>query len=236
MKVERTHADRDTRTTTPSTECWVGLRPRVDRRGSAYTRLMRAFLALLLALILVAVVADPAWAVSPKDRRFVSARHGLSVEAPPGWTLSTHTGFPTVLVLLLHPDGSRISLAASETPANDARALVESTRGALEQQNMKVLTIRAGARNGVQVEAETIDHAEAIVQLYIVRAPAPDGPRQAVVVSLISTPAALVAHRSELDFVVARLGLNQIAGPTAATAATSKVGSAGERSPEKDRR
>jgi hypothetical protein len=190
----------------------------------------------ILALVLIALVADPAWALSPKDRRFVSARHGLTVEAPPGWTLSTHTGFPTILLLLLHPDGSRISLAASETPASDARALVELNRGALEQQNMKVLAIRAGARSGIQVEAETTDHAEAIVQLYIVRAPASAGPRQAVVVSLISAPAALAARRIDLDFVVARLGLNPIVGPTTAAAATAKAGSARERSPEKDGR
>jgi hypothetical protein len=191
----------------------------------------------LVALVsLVTLVVDPAWALSPKDRRFVSARHGLSVEAPPGWTLSTHTGFPTILVLLLHPDGSRISLAASDTTASDARALLESNRKALEQQNLRVLAIRAGARDGVQVEAETDDRTEAIVQLYIVRALAPDRPRQAVVVSLVSSPATLAAHRSELDYVIGKLGLNPVAAPIAVVPSSSKPGSAGERSPEKDRR
>jgi hypothetical protein len=192
----------------------------------------------IVAVVLIALVADPASAIGPKDRRFISARHGLSVEAPPGWTLSTHTGFPTVLVLLLHPDGSRISVAASETPASDARALVELNRKALEQQNLKVLAVRAGARDGVEIETETLDHAEAIVQLYIVRTVLADRPRQAVVVSLIAPAGTLAAHRSELDYVIARLGLNPVAGAAGAGGPTppTRPASAGERSPEKDGR
>src|SRR5215470_4323534 len=70
-------------------------------------------------------------AASPRERRFFSARHGVGVEVPPGWTLSQHTGYPSILVLLLHPNGSRISISAAPTTAKDARGLVEQNQRGL---------------------------------------------------------------------------------------------------------
>jgi hypothetical protein len=212
------------------------MRPREMRLGS----IMRARLATsALAVALAAsLLAAPARAAGPTERRFVSARNGITVEAPTGWTLSTHTGFPNILVLLLHPDGSRISIAVSETQAKDAREVAEPNRRVLERQTGSAVTARAGARNGVELDGQAASRSEAIVQLYLVRALAPEGPRQAIVVSLIAPAPSLPLRRADLDFVIGKLGLTAITLP--APTAPAKIGaggsSAGERGAEKERR
>ena len=199
---------------------------------SSITRTRIATSALAVALA-ASLLAAPARAGGPTDRRFVSARNGIAVEAPTGWTLSTHTGFPNILVLLLHPDGSRISIAASETQAKDARELAEPNRRALEKQTGSAVSARAGARNGVELAGQVSARKEAIVQLYLVRALAPEGPRQAIVVSLIAPAQALALRRADLDFVIGKLGLTAITLPAKSGAGGS---SAGERGAEKERR
>jgi len=233
----------------------LGLKPRA--MAGVYTHDMRsgvtpsrsiprariATSALVVALA-ASMLAGPARAGGPTERRFVSARNGITVEAPTCWTLSTHTGFPNILVLLLHPDGSRISIAVSETQAKDAREVAEPNRRALEKQTGSAVTARAGARNGVELDGQASGRNEAIVQLYLVRALAPDGPRQAIVVSLFAPEAALALRRADLDFVIGKLGLNAITVPSPVSSAKSGTGgaggtsttSAGERGAEKERR
>jgi hypothetical protein len=177
-------------------------------------------------------------ATTAKDRRFVSARNGISVEAPTGWTLSTHTGFPSILVLLLHPDGSRISVAVAESPAKTARELADSNRRGLDAQGLKVVGVRASAREGVEVEAQSAARAETVVQLYLLRALASgSGSRQAVVITMTTPTAALALHRPALDYVIGKLGLNPL--PEAASQphpASGKPPSAAERPAEETHR
>ena len=73
---------------------------------------------------------------SNKERRFFNARLGVGVEAPTGWSLSLHTGYGNLLCTLLHPGGSRISLAADRTTAKDAAALAADSRPGLLAQGM----------------------------------------------------------------------------------------------------
>src|SRR5580765_8502387 len=112
------------------------LRPTVER--PLYCRHMRAVLAAAAVAIAVAATAfaQPARTGAGKDRRFFSARHGVGVEAPPGWTLSLHTGYPTVLVALVHPGGSRISIAVDQTTLKDAAALVDQSKPGLAAQGL----------------------------------------------------------------------------------------------------
>jgi hypothetical protein len=209
-------------------------------RGGVYTRAMRFPSATLVVVCFAACLgAPPASAMTPNDRRFVSARQGVSVEAPPGWTLSTHTGFPSILVLLLHPDGSRISVAVSDTQARDAREVAETNRRALEQQTGSAVTARAGARSGVQLDGQASSRHEAIVQLYLVRPFGPEGARQAIVLSLVAPQAAIALRRADLDFVIAKLGLTQptvSATPAPTPTPNARPGSGGERGAEKERR
>ena len=106
---------------------------------------MRALLVAAALAIAVAASAlvDAAQSSSGKERRFFSARQGVGVEAPPGWTLSQHTGYPTVLVALVHPGGSRISLAVDRTTAKDASALVEQSKPGLLAQGLTIERVRA---------------------------------------------------------------------------------------------
>jgi len=151
-----------------------------------------------LALHAVAVVfvvfvvlfggARPA-ACASRDRRFFNARLGLGLEAPGGWTLSLHTGYAEILCVLLHPDGSRISLAEASTKAADARGLAEESRRGIEAQHFTIARIAAGPRGGVLLEARDGSRAE-LRQLYLVR-PAGGGKAQGVVLTLSTRPETL---------------------------------------------
>jgi hypothetical protein len=183
-------------------------------------------------------------ATAPKDRRYASARHGISVEAPTGWTLSTHTGFPSILVLLVHPDASRISIAVSDSAEKTPRDLAETNRKGLETQGLKIIGVRAGARGGIEVEAQSAPRAESLVQLYLLRAPAAPGPRQAIVITMVTPTASLVVHRAAFDYVVGKLGLNPLPDAPDRSPTTEqrpadagvKSSSAAERAAEEPRR
>lgn len=182
------------------------LRPSVER--ALYSRHMRALLVAAAIAIAVAAsaFADTARSGSAKERRYFSARHGVGVEAPPGWTLSQHTGYPTVLVALVHPGGSRISIAVDRTDVKDAAALVEQSKPGLLAQGLTIERTSAGPHNGVLVEARSGRRNQALRQLYIVRA-VPGGPedKQAVVITLAAPAPDVAAASGPFDWVLARL-------------------------------
>lgn len=194
---------------------------------------------LTFALALGMGVAQLAWAATaPKDRRYVNARNGISVEAPTGWTLSTHTGFPSILVLLIHPDGSRISIAVSESQARSPHDLAETNRKGLEAQGLKIIGVRAGARDGAEVEAQSAARAESVIQLYLLRETTAGAPRQAIVITMVTPTPSLVVHRAAFDYVVGKLGLNPLpeAPGRSPPAKAGSTGSAAERPAEEPRR
>jgi hypothetical protein len=169
---------------------------------------MRAALAAVAVAILVAAsaLADTPRTIGSKERRFFSARHGVGVDAPPGWTLSQHTGYPTVLVALVHPGGSRISLAVDRTMVKDAAALVEQSKPGLLAQGLTIDRVVPGAHAGMLVDARAPGRNQALRQLYVVRTidAGPDG-KQAVVVTLAAPAAELAAASGPFDWVLAHL-------------------------------
>jgi len=154
----------------------------------------------------VTALAITAGAASSRDRRFSSARHGVGIEAPPGWTLSQHTGYPNILVVLLHPDGSRVSIAAEPTQTKEARALVEQSRRGLEAQHLTITRQGPGPRGGALVEAQASNRDDLLRQLYLVR-PVGDDARQAVVITLVTKRDHLPTGVAGFDWVVAHLEL-----------------------------
>ena len=166
-----------------------------------------AALALLATIAVLAARADAA--NSNNERRFYSARAGVGIEAPPGWTVSTHTGYSTVLCLLVHPGGSRVSLAVdAAVTARDAAALADESRPGLAAQGIEVTAVGAGPRGGVQLDARLPRRNQSIRQLYLVRPVGGTPPaRQAIVLTLTTSPADLAAASAALDWVIARLDL-----------------------------
>jgi hypothetical protein len=147
-------------------------------------------------------------APSNGDRRFFSARAGVGVEAPLGWKLSLHTGYAMVLCLLIHPGGSRISLAVDATTARDAAALAAESRPGLAAQGIEMTGSSAGPHAGVLLDARVPRRGQVLRQLYLVRAvDAGPGARQAIVLTLTTTPADLAAASAALDWTLARLDL-----------------------------
>ncbi|HVZ71362.1 MAG TPA: hypothetical protein VHJ20_03220 [Polyangia bacterium] len=184
--------------------------------------------ALVVSLVFAIAGASHARAAT-RERRFFSARHGVGVDAPTGWTLSQHTGFPSILVLLLHPNGARISVSAAATTAADSRALADQNRRALEAQHVVVGKEAPGARGGVAIEARNPAHNEELRQLYLVRA-LPNGTRQAVVVTLVAKTDALAAAAPGYGWAVEHLALETPTGtdeaPDASAARERDSGSA----------
>ena len=157
----------------------------------------------------LSIAARTDGATSNRERRFYSARAGVGLEAPPGWSVSAHTGYPNILCLLLHPSGSRISLAVDATlAAPDAAALVEQSRAGLGAQGIEITAVAPGPRGGVVVDSRVPRRNQALRQLYVVRAVAGNPPwRQAIVLTLTTSPADLAAASAALDWVIARLDL-----------------------------
>ncbi len=144
-----------------------------------------------------------------RERRFYSARAGVGIETPPGWTFSAHTGYLDVLCLLIHPGGSRISLAVdTAVTAQDAAALAAESRAGLAAQGIEVISVAPGPRGGVVLEARLARRNQALRQLYLVRSVETTPPaRQAIVLTLTTTPGDLAAAGGALDWVITRLDL-----------------------------
>jgi hypothetical protein len=161
------------------------------------------------ALVLAAaaiVVGARAAAGASRERRFFSAREGVGIDAPASWTLSLHTGYPEILCVLLHPDGSRISVSAASTKATDAKALAEESRRGLEAQHLSIARVGEGPRGGLLVEARGVGKDVVLRQLYIVR-PAGAGKRQAIVITLSTHAPTLEVAGPAFDWAVAHLVL-----------------------------
>ena len=190
----------------------------------------------------LALAALTVWAMrgafAARERQFFSARAGVGLDAPPGWTLSLHTGYPKILCLLLHPGGSRISLAVDDAvTAADAAALAEQSRPALLAQGLEVLAVAPGPRGGVVLDARPPRRGQLLRQLYLVRA-VPWG-RQAVVLTLTTPAADASATNSSLEWVAAHLDLQppaprqdrrqQQPAPPEAPAAPAREGAGGDK-------
>jgi hypothetical protein len=84
---------------------------------------------LLLALVLLA----------PTDRTVISERHQVRIDAPLGWTVLKQTAYPSVVAIMTHREGGRLTLSAQKTrPGETVEALVASNRPALEQQGVVI--------------------------------------------------------------------------------------------------
>lgn len=167
-----------------------------------------------LAMVLALAPLRLASAIGPRDRHITSLRHGLAVEAPAGWTLSQHTGYGDTVVLLLHPDGSRISVSAAPTTAADAAALFEQNRKGLVAQKLTPAPPQPGPRGFLAVDIATPDRPDRLRQLYLVRSTSAG--KQAVVLTLVGRASAFNVHLSSLDFVANRLAFDEPAPPAGA--------------------
>jgi hypothetical protein len=168
---------------------------------------MRSFAAVASMAILVSAGAGlgaTAVQAAGKDRQFSSSKYGVTVDAPPGWDLSVHTGYPDILAVLLHPNGSRISLSAAETKLSDARDAAEKNRPGLQAQGLTVLSVAAAPRGGALLDAQSGTTKERVRQIYLVRT-ADDNTHQIVVLTLTTRSDQLAAMSPTLEQLAARL-------------------------------
>ncbi len=171
-------------------------------------------LALLIAAAMPICFGAHAAAIGPKDRRLTNVRVGISIEAPAGWTFSQHTGYADTVALLVHPDGSRVSLTVAGTILQSAAALIESNRPGFLAQGLVPSLPTPGARGSLGVDLQApgrIDRNERVRQLYLVRN-IPGG-RQAVVLTLVCGAKVFAARALALDFVAARMSLEDPVSP-----------------------
>jgi len=166
----------------------------------------------------------------PQDRRLISTRYGLQIEAPAGWSLSQHTGFAETVALLLHPDGSRISVTDSKTTARDAADAFEHDRPGLLARGLAPTRAPSAPAGWVAVDLAGKprpghDHVDKVRQLYLVR-DIPGG-RQLVVLTLVCREASFNAAAPALDFVATRLSLQEPAKPAGLAIDTPTIGIGG---------
>jgi len=158
------------------------------------------------------LLASSARAIGPRDRHLSDVRHGVSVEAPAGWSLSQHSGYGDTVTVLLHPDGGRISVTASPTTAADSRALFEENQKGLLAQKMLPAPPQAGPRGFTSVDIAVPGRSDRLRQLYLVR-PTPQG-KQAVILTLVCRDTLFAELTSALTFVAERLELDDPEPPT----------------------
>jgi hypothetical protein len=175
----------------------------------AVRTVVAAFSVAVFAALALSAGARSDGATSTNERRFYSARAGVGLEVPPGWSLSAHTGYLNILCLLVHPSGSRISLAVDAAiTAQNAAALADQSRAGLAAQGIEIVGVAPGPRGGVVVDARVARRHQALRQLYLVRTVEGSPPgRQAIVLTLTTTPADLSGASAALDWVIARLDL-----------------------------
>jgi len=188
----------------------------------------------LVALVAAATIcAGRAQAIGPNDRRLSSGRTGITVEAPAGWSLSQRTGYSDTVVLLLHPDGSRISISSASTSVRQADELYQQNRPGLIAQGLVPTVVGTGARGSLTIDLGSTGRSDRLRQLYLVRN-VPLG-RQAIVLTLATTAKAFDARVAALELVASRLTLEDPVAPTGAdrpgAGAGGAAGGAGGASP-----
>ena len=184
------------------------------------------------AAILGGVMApvSSARALGPRDRHLTSVRHGVSVEAPAGWTLSQHSGYGDTVAVMLHPTGGRISVTASPTTAADGRALFEQNQQGLRAQKMVPAAPQPGPHGFITVDIALPDRSDRLRQLYLVR-PTPQG-KQGVILTLVCRDALFSELGSALAFVAERLEFDDPAvPPPASSSAPHSAGAVGAAPP-----
>jgi len=108
-------------------------------------------------------------AVVLRERRLHKAAFGLSVEAPAGWGFSTQTGYPAVAFLLLHPDGSRLSVSVTKTHASSSAAFVEENVPALRLAHFAVVRASDTTNGARLLELKPEKGSSLVKQIYAVR-------------------------------------------------------------------
>lgn len=171
-----------------------------------------------------------------RERRLHKGSPGLSAEAPDGWGFSTQTGYPAIVFLLVHPDGSKLSVSLSKTHASTGAMFADQNRAALRASRFQFLAEADGPRNGRVFDLRPAGTDQLVRQLYFVRptsvdpaiALRPDGgavapssqpkPREGapaapfyegVVVTLVTRDALLAAHARDLVSLVESLTFDE---------------------------
>jgi len=108
---------------------------------------------------------------APSDRTVVNEHYNVRIEAPVGWTVQKLVAYPSVVAVMAHRDGGRMTLSAERArSAETAQTLAERNRAAMEKKGMKVTHLSPLPGNeAVELEATTAKGDLAMVQVYFVR-------------------------------------------------------------------
>jgi hypothetical protein len=108
---------------------------------------------------------------APSDRTVSNEHYNVRIEAPVGWTVQKQIAYPSVIAVMAHRDGGRMTLSAERArSAETAQTLAERNRAAMEKKGMKVVrTSPLPGNDAVEIEATTGKGDLAMVQVYFVR-------------------------------------------------------------------
>lgn len=106
-----------------------------------------------------------------RERRLHKASLGIAAEAPAGWGFTTQTGYPAIVFLLLHPDGSKLSVSLVKTGAENADSFATENKTALRASRFTIVRESATSQRGRLIEVKPSTGGVVIKQLYAVHRP-----------------------------------------------------------------
>jgi hypothetical protein len=130
---------------------------------------------------------------------FRDKRIGVRMSIPEGWTPSTQTGYPALLLVLQRPDAS-ISLASGWLASGGRLAEhVAGNASAMRRAGLLVLASRPGpGRSGWELSARREDGVREVRQLFVTNG---GGDRRVFILTLVAAPARIAALAPELHAV-----------------------------------
>jgi hypothetical protein len=125
----------------------------------------RAILSSVSSLVLALAL------LAPSDRTITNEHYNVRIDAPIGWAVQKQIAYPSVVAVMAHRDGGRMTLSAERArSAETAQTLAERNRAAMEKKGMRVTHLAPLPGNdAVEVEATTQNGSLAMRQVYFVR-------------------------------------------------------------------
>lgn len=181
----------------------------------------------ICALLLLPSVAA---ALDLDDSTFTDRKVGIRMEVPEGWVLHRHTGYPSLLALMLQPQRrSSITLAVGpEGSARDLRRFVQRNIDAVRKVGLRVTEHRVatvGSRSVWRLSMFRPGHDTAVRQIYL-------GHGGVAVILTLSTPKKQLAQ-TQFD-LTATAELLELAPPSGGPPQPRAASSYPRRSPGTD--
>ncbi|HJZ85224.1 MAG TPA: hypothetical protein VKN99_08655 [Polyangia bacterium] len=141
-------------------------------------------------------LATLAFLLAAPERSVVSDRYQVRIDAPAGWTVLRQTAYPSMIAVMTHKDGGRLTLSAQRARAGDTvEAVAERNRAALERTGMQTGKVGPSSigEGTVELTATTRDGKLQVRQLHFLHG------STEFALTLTAPPPKMAAYAKDLD-------------------------------------